>query len=713
MLNIPRIAIRAAISLVVLGVVFIIAVRSADTAMAALMTDIPWQIYLAIGVCLLTNAVAGALRFKYLAARLGGAIRLADAVAIVSASNIAGALFFQLAGQLATRGALMSRLGGGAFANAVVITAYERLSAALVSAIGAALGAYMVFGHIYLDMSGGAAMLVKLTVGGTIALITGLVVSGVGPSIVSAVDGRALYLWTIAAVLSLLVQIPMVLAYMLAAHSLAPSVSLISLLGATLVVMFAASIPISFAGWGVRELSAVVALGAIGVSSGQAFLAAVIIGLGSMAAAGICAAATLPAILTEKAGAKAKLSIPPERVDYGKMLALMVPMLVAIAVPFQIHVPIARSLVNVNMADPLALVGAALFMLRMRDGHVPPWRYSFVHFYAAAATLIFAIAVVLGIVRFGVTDWALLNRLCGWLLVLAYAATGALVVSEHGIAGALKAIGAFIGAMIAVCAVEFVLLVATTFVALDKPIISKYAAEGFAQNRNAFAFQILIALCAAIAFHRRFGTAAAAALLAGLCLTWSRSGLLTGLVVIGFAAVALFDLRRILMIAGVLVVLPVVTYLLTVRTAVMQRIFSTSANMSERMETVTGAVRLFFDHPLLGAGIGAYRYEGHLSYAGEPLVIHSSWLWLLAETGLVGLLILVVPPLYIIRREVETFRTDPISAAIVLSLVVMGLMGIPADMFFQRTFWLMAGLLLAFSRGAAVQQLPQPERARS
>jgi hypothetical protein len=333
-------ALRAVVSLSVLAATVAIAARTSGNPVA-LAAEIPSATYAIIFICLLLNAFVAAIRFNFVASHVGGAYRFREAVAIVSASNIAGALFFQIAGQIAARGAIMSRSQAGSFANAVVITAYERLSSAIVSALGAVLGAYLVFGRVKFDWNSGAP-LVKLGFAGLLALFCGLALSGAASAVLATLTVRTGKLWIGSITYSAGVQLPVTAAYMLAAHALAPETSSVALFGATLIVMFAASIPISFAGWGVRELSAVFALGTIGVNPAQALLTAILIGLGSMMAAGICAAITLPAVLADKS----RPSAPIQYVDYGAILSLAVPVAAAIAVPFQIYLPLSGSIIS-------------------------------------------------------------------------------------------------------------------------------------------------------------------------------------------------------------------------------------------------------------------------------------------------------------------------------------------------------------------------------
>ena len=81
--------------------------------------------------------------------------------------------------------------------------------------------------------------------------------------------------------------------------------------------MFATSVPISLAGWGMRELSAVVGLGAIGVPAHAALTAAVTIGIGSLLVVGVLAAISVPQTSVRK---QPKAVQPVKPVDYYRVL---------------------------------------------------------------------------------------------------------------------------------------------------------------------------------------------------------------------------------------------------------------------------------------------------------------------------------------------------------------------------------------------------------
>ena len=121
-------------------------------------------------------------------------------------------------------------------------------------------------------------------------------------------------------------------------------------------------------------------------------------------------------------------------IDYSSVLTWLVPIGAATLVFFQIYVPIGSgNLLNVNLADPLAILAGALFVLMcVHERRLPTWRYSNVNFVLVAMTAVLTVALFIGASRFGWTRWAVVNRYWGWFILLAYAASGALFIKGFG-----------------------------------------------------------------------------------------------------------------------------------------------------------------------------------------------------------------------------------------------------------------------------------------
>jgi len=673
-----------------------------------------------IVVALLANALAAVLRFKIIAGEIKQPISFQRAMAVVGGGSLAGAMFFQIAGQLTARGVIAAR-AGIPFAAILVITVYERFIAAIVSGLLALGGALYIFGNVYLDQSAGGADLIRIMFG-LMAAATGGALLGYGRvaarSIAPLLTRHFVRRCFIIVGLTLLVQAPMMIAYVMAALAMSPQTSVTGLFAASAVVMFAASVPVSLAGWGMREMSAVVALGAIGVAAHAALTAAMTIGFGSVLAMAAIVAMALPALTDRLQSAGVERTEP---IDYYRALAWGIPIATATLVLFQVFVPIRSGLVNVNLADPLAIAAGVLVVLRARQiGRLPEWRFPHVNLALAAATIALGSSLLIGAYQFGWTGWALINRFSGWFILLAYVATGVLIVSQAHKEGFRVLLLTFVGAAVTVAGIEITLVLFRSLGFSVSVIVGNV--EGFAQNRNAFAFQLLMAMSAAIALVR--GAALRIVILAlmmmALWFAGSRSGwiaaglVLTAAIYLG-ALTAREALIAIIWAAGAAVgafllsswpgQVPLPGQVPGLPGQAMPTIVPSVGSTHERLITLFGGLNLFLDHPVFGAGLGAFRNEMILGLDGIPLVIHSTPIWLLAELGIVGFAVFAVSGAYIFLKAWRRARKEHASAVIVLCFVAFAVMSAPADMLYQRTFWLLLGAGLALVRSGRVERL--------
>lgn len=466
--------------------------------------------------------------------------------------------------------------------------------------------------------------------------------------------------------------------------------------------MFAASLPISLAGWGIREMSAVFALGVIGVQGPAALLAAIIIGVGSILAMAFFAALSLPVLM-------ARLDQPESRpveqtIDYARALAWMIPITVAILVYFQIYLPIGSGTqLNVNLADPLAILGGSLFVLQhVQARKWPQWRLSSGNVALVALTAAMSLALLIGAFDFGWTRWAVVNRYTGWFMLLAYAGTGALIVKEGKVDGLRIMLLTFVGAGVSIAVIEIsLLLLLNAGVPLALPLLPGLI-EGFSQNHNFLAFQFLMAMVAAfVAAQGRFlRIILIAILIAGIWYSASRSGLLTLLFVLAagvyMKAVTAREIGLALLCAGALALLPMILAPVAGASPIgIPELVVKPENTVERLSSIRGGLELFLKHPIFGAGLGAFRWGYNNVSDSRPLLIHSTYVWLMAELGLVGLVVFMLPALRVFYMAATDRDPDMAAKMIVLCLVVFGVMSLPADMVYQRTFWLLFGAALA------------------
>jgi hypothetical protein len=599
-------------------------------------------------------------------------------------------------------------------------------------------GAYFLFGRIVLNQQSGGGAFIKIIVGLLAATLAGALLGYgrraaqvIAPRLTGNFASRLLR----AVALSLIVQLPMMVAYTAISHALSPATSVAQLAAASTIVMFAASVPISLAGWGIREMSAVFALGAIGVGTGNALVAAVIIGAGSLVTMIILAAVSITSWHKSTHSPSIEKSEP---VDYLTFLCWSLPLAAATLVLFQLYIPISSgTLLNVNLADPVVILGGSLFVLQtVNAGSAPTWRLPHLNAALVAMTAMLAFSLIAGAARIGYTEWAVVNRFLGWFVLLAYAATGSLIVRAGGMDAFRFILLTYVGATSAVAAIDIALEI--VFVSgLDLPpgLAVNGNALGFAQNHNFFAFQLLMALAAAMVALRRtrLRVAILMLLLAGLWFAGSRSGWIATTVIlcVGIYLKAA-NIREIaisitgaLLLALIPIVLPILQHqALTglhhpqprldkffyglVAHGRIPAIVPSGASTQERLITLIGGWKMFLGHPIFGAGLGAFRSLLIPSKEGIPLLIHSTALWLLAELGIDGLVTFMAPPLFILIAEFRRRQRDGASLLLILCLLAFAVMSTPADMLYQRTFWILIGAGLAMPvRATSLLDLPR------
>jgi hypothetical protein len=682
---------------------------SGPQTISAAMSQLVWPSVLLVALLLLGGVVLASLRLKLITADLGYRLTFRDAAMTLSAGQLAGTAFFQLAGQLIGRSAVLSRRGIPAAAT-VVISGYERVVAMSVSLLLAGCGAVYLFGTLSVDLKSGGASFLKLAIG--FAAVTfagaffawGRTVLDLARRITPELFFRLLRSFLI----SLAIQGTTLAAYIALEWALAPQIGIASLAAASCIVMLAASLPISFGGWGLRELSAVVALQAIGLSSASALLIALLIGFLSLA---VIAGMAIVIMAGREPAPHPKATVSNVAApDYTATLDWVLPAMAATAVFFQVYIPTGNGLISVNLADPVVVLGASLFVLHHFGKGWPVWRAPHTGAWIAAATAVIALGVFRGWMSFGWTDWAFVNKGLGWPILLCYGATGALIVrrAQQGGLDLLAATFAATGAAIVLLDVGLIALISVGVGDLRGLVSARV--DGFSQNANAFALMLCLALAAAIMLNARPGLriGLAAAALVGIWFSGSRAGLLAvpGILTAALAmGVALRPLLKAALIATAIVaaigVLPLLTQaagggLLGNSLMLHQR---TDVVELQHLQSVLDGLALFLAHPLFGAGIGAYM-DGQIRDTGTPLVIHSTPVWLLAETGLIGFGVFLAAASRLFFDAIGR-RGDPAALLLVLILCGLGVMSAVHEMLYQRAIWLLLGAVLAMPVAAA------------
>jgi hypothetical protein len=690
--------------LLLVGAAAIVYARSDWPTVGRTLGNLSW---LSIGAgwsLMLAGALLASLRLKLIAGDLGYRLSFRDAIAALSLGQLAGVLFFQIAGQLMARGLLLSRRRIPV-SGTIMVTGYERLAALAVSFALAMAGATYLFGAVSINRAEGGILIIKIVLGlaavaagGAVFVWGGLVARSLPP-----LTARGILKLGRSIALSVAIQLATMSAYVLLLRAMAPNIPVASLAAASALVMFAASLPISFAGWGMRELSAILALGTLGVGADVSFAVAALIGLTSLSVVGLMAAATIHHARLPAAGQSRG---EPAQIDFAAMLDYALPIFVATAVFFQVFVPVDKGAINVNLADPAAILGGCLFVLHHLKKGWPRWRLPYFELYVVLASVLMVTAFLHGLERFGWTNWAFTNRLLGWFVLLAYGATGALIVSRANGQALDLLLKAFVVAAASVVAFETALLVLyAAGVESVKPLV-QMPFVGFSVNKNAYAFQMLLAVCVILAARWKKPVLILALVLIGIWFSGSRASFLGLAIVMGAAAyMRCLSPRSTFLAFGlagwILLAIAAIPQILVYLGSghefsfhVTTLIVDPAPSDHQRWHSLVGGWAMFLSHPLFGAGLGAYMDEQ--MRAGTPLVIHSTPLWLLAEMGAIGFMIMAAPIVRIFWRETRK-RNNADSAGLVLILIItaFGVVANLHDVMYQRAFWLLLGAALA------------------
>lgn len=655
------------------------------------------------------------------------------AFAFGQASNL---VFFNIIGQSLSRAAILSESGVPAGVS-VAVTYCERVLAAGVLFLFSVAGGWLLFAEGILDLQSAAAYLVYVF--GSmllVSMIVAIAILGVATAYTRAKRwmGKALRMWQSAA-LTVLSQMCMALAYLLILHQVAGEPFSLNVLSAIAVIMFASSLPISFSGWGVRELTSIQILGAIGISSSFSATTAVAIGLISLFILVLCGLAGLWVFARRREGAAPAVvdSKIGGGIQWTSFAALLFGVSTSVLIFFQVRVAVDGGAVTANIADVVALTAlglAGLLVLRQRDILMFPKPFLLA---LLAISLIFVLALSIGFSRYGLNQWAIVNRGLGWIIILGYLAVGGALVWGDKTNGRVLVLRCFVLAGAAVGGVQLLLYFSSLFNLSFPADTFIIPLRGYAGNSNAFALQMVMVAIAAITAHRLgAGFSHPKMLRVILVITalatyfsLSRSGMSTFLgAMFLFVVLSPRAERRERLLDGAFVVvaclsavalpqlisgavawasqwgvatnLGAITGLGENTLAHMNFNVRRASSDSERWQSLLQGWELWRQYPIFGAGLGAFvqiRADANLPI----LVIHSIPVWAAAELGIFGLGVIGSVFAGLIWVSLKMARDPAYSAwgqGMFILLGVLAVSGMVHDFFFQRGFWFLLGIFV-------------------
>jgi hypothetical protein len=372
----------------------------------------------------------------------------------------------------------------------------------------------------------------------------------------------------------------------------------------------------------------------------------------------------------------------------------------------------------------LALAAIAMHLITSRT--LPSWRSNHFNAVIAAITILLLFAFIRGLPEIGITQWAFANRVTGWFVLLGYLGAGYLIVvylGRHGLRRFVQTMTITAATIVIVRSVMRWL----DHIELIDLINLPHHFQAYAGNRNAFAFQLLacsILLLAYSTIYLRADTKSRhvinninqsdpglllyykrnsyilttsilhGIILAGIALTESRAGLITGMLLLITAAFFNIANRKMIGISLMFAILIWFVVQVGFGFSGLQNTFARDYSDVERWETITRGLDIWLESPLIGAGLGVF-IERSVEWSKSPINIHSTPVWILAEFGILGLGLFTGILAVIIRFVYRSGLILPANRIIIMLIGIFLIFSLVHEIFYQRIFWLVLGAAMA------------------
>ncbi|MCW0232984.1 MAG: flippase-like domain-containing protein [Ferrovibrio sp.] len=704
------------------------------------LRSIHWLGIVGAALLILINSLLSLLRFRSVLRGFGFSPGWRSLFFAHSIGQVSNQILLNVIGQSLSRAAALA-VDGVPFSASVIATYWERIQAAAILFLLSLASLWYLFFNIHLDLAPAGLSMVSLSAA---LAVTSIVVAVTVLRPAGAFDNLSnrlrivLRLWP-GLLLTLFAHGCMLGAYLSLLWGLGLTQIDGGMVAALIIVMFTSSLPISFSGWGIRELSAAQALGAVGVGESTAVASAVAIGLLYLFLVVIFAAVSTAIMLRHRkkyaTPQPAAATAATPTIDWSKLGLTACSLLCAMFLFFQLRIPLRSGELTANIADLIALtcLGLAPYFLWTHRRTLPLPKILLAGLTAVSAVIVFAL--LYGYSRFGWTNWAFFNRGFGWLIILGYVATGLSITLTGNEQHRRVILAAFVATGAATAALQLILLLTILSGVRIPHDVFSLPLQGYAGNTNAFAVQMIMTAAAAIAAHhlgifgRRKYFLPLILSLAGSSIYFchSRAGL--GMFAIALAVMMLFPAsksRRSLLPALLWPIIAIIfssqLYLIygfvlagipklftsgkpaiadsnyvNIVTSLLQVSMERQSGDLERWTSILEGWDMWLESPLIGNGLGAYM-QHRLATTGGALIIHSVPVWLLAETGLVGFCVVAgsFAGLLVYAWRLQARPTAAgWGAGLMIALVCIAAGSAVHDFFFQRSFWFLLGLFIA------------------
>lgn len=410
--------------------------------------------------------------------------------------------------------------------------------------------------------------------------------------------------------------------------------------------------------------------------------------------------------------------------DREYLLVWLFSLFIFLFVLVQFHVVLFDFAINVNLADFFVmLVSSTLLLSFFYTKTAVRWKIKRFNIFALLTCLALASGWLVAFLSNYSVSWAA-TKVIGWVVILGYLYASAMLVNRLGFFTFFRFFNLLLVFFVGILLLSGFVMFLEILKGISAGTIYYSYLTALSGNRNALAFQILAVLSLALAFQPlyvrglRIGQVfllfSVVVLVCGMCLTSSRSGIATMLLLyIAALLMRMADWKFLLwsLVGGVGVSLlifkfPDIFYFVndllstliqsegaSGRAKVVMAISSAESDMV-RIQLLKDSFLMWLENPFFGAGLGAF-YTGSEAVYGFPVVQHNSVLWVLSEMGLFGFLIFSILFMSLVCFVFLSAKRGIRNNAVILLLLSFGAMAMFHEMLYQRIFWLFLGALMA------------------
>ena len=412
--------------------------------------------------------------------------------------------------------------------------------------------------------------------------------------------------------------------------------------------------------------------------------------------------------------------------------ALFLSLLVPLALQIQVDILERADYIGlrINIADlllPLAGLGIAL-SLGCRHSQWPKFHLRYAYAWIAGLTLILTASLIHGYMNMGAwSNWALVNKYLGWLTLMSLFMWGGWIATNASPVLIRNLMRVFAISGLVILGLGMIVVLMKDFLPLPDLGFFDYPLSGFMSNRNAYSFFVCALSVVLAVFHFKGQPLVPAWVLFAFflllplahALIGSRAGwFLHPVILIGLMWMGRRESLKMLLLplmAGLLMTVTLATtqaieisrnqqfrLISQMKTVVeeenldftspeIQRKYRRQSD-AYRVQAAYDAVSLWKTSPIFGGGLGSFLDFQTQRYGQFMDVVDNSPLWLLSETGLLGLFAFLGFYGFTIYSLIRS--GDPLSLSMVGVLLTFGLFCLLHEMLYTRFLWFFLGLAL-------------------